>query len=760
MAEALAAVPDPLETVLVPGPAAPASAVCRAMMRALAPTESEAAAPPWLLAEQVPQFRRVLAALDRHGGALLADPVGSGKTWIALAIAGHTAGSTVPVAVVPAALVAQWEETARRIGMPLSVISHETVSRGRLPERRAAIVIVDESHRFRNPATRRYPALARWLVGRRALLLSATPVVNRLEDLAHQLLLTIRDDALVARGCPSLLGAMREQRPPSALGDLVLCRAAPAGVPVALTRRVALPITLGERRLLEGLEALTLSRDPSLASLLRMVFWRALASSPGAFAAALERYRRLLHHAASAGRQVSRAAIHRFTGADPEQLLLWELLPDFAGHAELCLDDAGPLQLLAREARQQTDTIDAKSAVLRAVLADHTPTAVFTTSRDTLSWLRARLADFRPAWVAGDGAGIGNSRMPRTAVLGHFRPLPVGAVRRQASVVLPVASSSHARPTGPRVLLATDVAAEGLDLQRVERIIHYDLPWTSVRLDQRAGRALRLGAARDTVEVLEFAPAPELESRLAQVARLSEKRRLGTVAGLGDEGRWLYRWRSDLAAELDARDAIRGMAVVPGDEPGWLVGFALDLILPDGSTQRAPATLLWIDAEGRVSEEPATCVARLETIRHQTGLPPTAADRVAALQVLAPLVRARLRAVHGDLWRVQAADERRRLMRRIRGIAAGAARDRDRARLTLAGRALEWLMGGLTAGELELASTLAGLSEPRLLRELPALMARPRLRCATLPRLTGIVRVTTFPACQPSGPLSSTSTAP
>ncbi len=754
MAEALAAVPDPLETVLVPGPAAPASAVCRALRRALAPAECDAPAPPWLLAEQVPQFRRALASLERHGGAFLADPVGSGKTWIALAVAGHLAGNTAPVAVVPASLVGQWEATARRVGVPLSVVSHETVSRGRLPESRTAIAIIDEAHRFRNPATRRYPVLARWLVGRRALLLSATPVVNRLEDLAHQLLLTIRDDALVARGCASLLGAMRERRPPPALGDVVLCRAAPPGAPVALTRRVALPITLGERRLLEGLEALTLSRDPSLASLLRMVFWRALASSPGAFAAALERYRRLLHHAASAGRQVSRAAIHRFTGADPEQLLLWELLPDLAGPAELCLDDAGPLQALVREARQQTGAIDAKSAVLRAVLADRTPTAVFTTSRDTLTWLRARLADFRPAWVAGDGAGIGNSRMARNAVLGHFRPLPVGEARRQS------ASSAESRPAGPRVLLATDVAAEGLDLQRVERIVHYDLPWTSVRLDQRAGRALRLGATRDTVEVLEFAPAPELESRLEQIARLSEKRRLGTVAGLGDEGRWLYRWRSDLAAECEAGDAMRGMAVVPGEAPGWLVGFALDRILPDGSTQRAPATLLWIDADGRVVEDPAICVARLETIGRQAGLPPTAADRVAALQVLAPLVRARLRAAHGDLWRVQAAEERRRLTRRIRGIAAGAARERDRGRLALAGRALEWLMGGLTAGELELASTLAGLPERRLLRELPALMARPRLRCATLPRLAGIVRVTTFPACQPSAPRSSTSTAP
>lgn len=759
MAEALAAVPDPLETVLVPGPAAPASAVCRALTRALAPAESDAAAPAWLLPEQAPQFRRALAALERYGGALLADPVGSGKTWIALAVARHAAGSTVPVAVVPASLTAQWEDTARRIGVPLSIISHERVSRGTLPESRAVCVIVDESHRFRNPATRRYPALARWLVGRRALLLSATPVVNRLEDLAHQLLLTLRDDALVARGCPSLLEAMRERQPPSALGDVVLCRAAPASAPVALTRRVALPITRSERTLLEGLEALRLSNEPSLASLLRVVFWRALASSPGAFAAALERYGRLLHHARSAGRPVSRAAIHLFTGADPEQLLLWELLPDRAGTADLCLDDAEPLHELARQARQHAEAIDAKSAVLRAVLADRTPTVVFTTSRDTLTWLRARLADLRPAWVTGDGAGIGSSRLARGAVLGHFRPA-TAAVAARAEAGSQRDASAGEQDRSPVVLLATDVAAEGLDLQRAERIVHYDLPWTSVRLDQRAGRALRLGAVRDTVEVLEFAPAAELEARLAQAARLTEKRRLGTIAGLGQDGRWLYRWRSDLVAERIEGDAIHGMAVVHGEEAGWLVGIALDLALPDGSTQRAPATLLWIDEAGHVSEEPAACVPRLERLRDQAGLPPGAADRVAAIQLLAPMVRARLRAAHGDLWRVQAPEERRRLTRRLRGIAGGAARHRDRARLTLAGHALEWLMGGLTAGELELARMLAAAPEQRLLRELPSLMARPRCHGAALPRLIGIVRVTTFPACQPSAPRCSTSTAP
>ncbi len=729
------------------------------MAQALAPAEHEAEAPDWLLPEQVQPYRRALAALDRHGGALLADPVGSGKTWVGLAVARSAGAASNAVAIVPASLVAQWEATARRVGMSLTAVSHEAVSRGRLPDSRSQIVLVDEAHRFRNPATRRYPALARWLVGRRALLLTATPVVNRLEDLAHQLLLTIRDDALVARGCPSLLRAMREGKAPAALGELVLCRAAPANRPTALTRRVTLPLTRAERALLDGLDALRLSSETGLAALIRMVFWRALASSPGAFAAALQRYRRLLHHAGTADRPVSRAAIHRFTGADPEQLLLWALLPDVMGSADLCPEDAEPLLALETDARRHADMIDARSAVLRAVLADGTPTVVFTTSRDTLGWLRGRLADLKPAWVTGDGSGIGSARMARSMVLGHFQPVAAGAQVGAAMNGGSHGQKNHGSYNGPSLLLATDVAAEGLDLQRAERIVHYDLPWTSVRLDQRAGRALRLGAVRDTVEILEFAPAAELDTRLGQLPRLAAKRKLGALAGLDQNGHWLYRWRSDLAADAGGSEAIRGMAVVQGDEPGWLVGLAIDLVLRDGDMQRAPATLLWIDSAGAVWEEPSLCAARLEAVRGLDGVPPSAADRVLAVQLLAPLVRARLRAAHGDQWRVQAADERHRLTRRLRGIAARAAQDRDRARLALAGRALEWLMGGLTAGELELAHALASKPDQRILRELPRLMARPRTPGAAFPRLTGIVRVTTFPACQPSAPRSSTSTA-
>lgn len=44
-----------------------------------------------------------------------------------------------------------------------------------------------------------------------------------------------------------------------------------------------------------------------------------------------------------------------------------------------------------------------------------------------------------------------------------------------------------------RLLLGTDAASEGLNLQRLGTLIHIDLPWNPTRLEQRKGRIQRIG---------------------------------------------------------------------------------------------------------------------------------------------------------------------------------------------------------------------------------------------------------------------------
>jgi ERCC4-related helicase len=50
-----------------------------------------------------------------------------------------------------------------------------------------------------------------------------------------------------------------------------------------------------------------------------------------------------------------------------------------------------------------------------------------------------------------------------------------------------------------KLLLGTDAASEGLNLQRLGTLINIDLPWNPTRLEQRKGRIQRIGQARSEI---------------------------------------------------------------------------------------------------------------------------------------------------------------------------------------------------------------------------------------------------------------------
>lgn len=53
-----------------------------------------------------------------------------------------------------------------------------------------------------------------------------------------------------------------------------------------------------------------------------------------------------------------------------------------------------------------------------------------------------------------------------------------------------------------RLVVATDAACEGLNLQTLGTLINVDLPWNPSRLEQRIGRIKRFGQARTSVDML------------------------------------------------------------------------------------------------------------------------------------------------------------------------------------------------------------------------------------------------------------------
>ena len=95
---------------------------------------------------------------------------------------------------------------------------------------------------------------------------------------------------------------------------------------------------------------------------------------------------------------------------------------------------------------------------------------LFTEHRDTLRYLQERITTLlgREESVVVVHGGVG--REERLAVQEAFRHDPQ-----------------------VQVLLATDAAGEGINLQRAHLMVNYDLPWNPNRLEQRFGRIHRIG---------------------------------------------------------------------------------------------------------------------------------------------------------------------------------------------------------------------------------------------------------------------------
>ena len=76
-------------------------------------------------------------------------------------------------------------------------------------------------------------------------------------------------------------------------------------------------------------------------------------------------------------------------------------------------------------------------------------------------------------------------------------------------------------PTGPSILLSSEVGGEGVDLQFSWVVINYDLPWNPMRVEQRIGRVDRLGQKADKVLIWNLFYNDTIDSRIYE--RLYER---------------------------------------------------------------------------------------------------------------------------------------------------------------------------------------------------------------------------------------------
>ncbi len=160
---------------------------------------------PDLAPHQRAAVTRALSLIGRYGGAILADDVGLGKSFVAASVAAHFQRRRSAVEmIVPASLIVQWRETLRDFAVDARVITHDALAGDPIVGQGERLIVVDEAHAFRNRQTQRWCALARRSVCARLLLVTATPICNSVDDLLALVSLIAADDALRLRGVASI----------------------------------------------------------------------------------------------------------------------------------------------------------------------------------------------------------------------------------------------------------------------------------------------------------------------------------------------------------------------------------------------------------------------------------------------------------------------------------------------------------------------------------------------------------------------------
>ena len=159
---------------------------------------------------------------------------------------------------------------------------------------------------------------------------------------------------------------------------------------------------------------------------------------------------------------------------------------------------------------------------------------IFTESRRTQEYLKTFLEShgYRGQLVLFNGT---NGGPEATAIYERWlkKNVETGRASGSRAVDIRTALIEHFRDDAA-ILLATEAAAEGINLQFCSLVINYDLPWNPQRIEQRIGRCHRYGQKHDVVVINFLNERNEADRRVLEL--LTEKFSLfNGVFGASDE---------------------------------------------------------------------------------------------------------------------------------------------------------------------------------------------------------------------------------
>jgi superfamily II DNA or RNA helicase len=251
----------------------------------------------------------------------------------------------------------------------------------------------------------------------------------------------------------------------------------------------------------------------------------------------------------ASGRATAEKMLRREVLDDEEQVALIE-----DALSALTGEEAGYLRTIVEEL-SRPEARDPKATAVRYFLTEHRVEGrtwlehgciIFSQYFDTVRTLAAELAQMLPGEPVAIYAGAGKSGMHRDGDFASVEREEIKAAVKRREV---------------RLLVATDAACEGLNLQTLGTLINVDLPWNPSRLEQRLGRIKRFGQTRRDVDMLSLVYHGTQDEKVYEVISRRMKDRYDIFGSLPDtiEAGWIENVE-DLEAKMDEYIHLRAQA--------------------------------------------------------------------------------------------------------------------------------------------------------------------------------------------------------
>lgn len=542
--------------------------------------------------------KRTFSRLKKYGAILVADSVGLGKTWIAKKIIedfGFYKRRKFLV-VCPAQLRGMWKNEIKDLILTESILSQEELASSDFIDKAKRtiggnlqdvnLIVVDESHNFRNPLSNRWEnffTLVQEHIARDGntpyiVFLTATPINNTIWDVFWQIMLLTRmnQSAFIKAGIPDLFKFFKKidrEDDPALLSDLLneisirrtrdyiqkiypeaeindkkiifperrlenvdyKLNATYQGMYKEISDTIATKLTMAYYRILEYKKTEKLSQEEkmflgrmiALAGIFRTLLLKRLESSVEAFRISVQKHIDFLTMFKSnlqQGKLLTKESFNKYVVnlSEDSDVEFTAQLSDFN------TDDYRVEDILK--------DVDIDLTIFKGLLEK---VSRIKPSEDAkLLILKKRLksllsqgqvvmftyfADTLDYIYENISGDAEFSRWKISKISGRTTPF-----QREELVKKYINGQID-------VLMSTDVLSEGMNLQSAQYLVNYDLHWNPTRMIQRAGRIDRIGSPHREIFVYNFFPEEELEELLKLVQILHSKiRNIDESVGLDE----------------------------------------------------------------------------------------------------------------------------------------------------------------------------------------------------------------------------------